>query len=110
MRDHSAAELIASDFTGPAPGYHGLKFAETFGNIAFAIKLRVETLRDLGAALNPFAAQQILLGIETLSLRMERHVANTLALAQWLEQQKQAVAWVSYPGLESRASQCVRSD
>jgi len=95
------------DFTGPAPGYHGLKFAETFGNIAFAIKLRVETLRDLGAALNPFAAQQILLGIETLSLRMERHVANTLALAQWLEQQKQAVAWVSYPGLESHPTYAV---
>jgi O-acetylhomoserine/O-acetylserine sulfhydrylase-like pyridoxal-dependent enzyme len=83
--------------------YHGLNIAEAFGPVAFALKLRVEILRDIGAALNPFAAQQLLLGIETLSLRVERHVANTLALAQWLEQHD-GIEWVSYPGLESHPS------
>jgi len=63
----------------------------------------VEILRDLGAALNPFAAQQLLLGVETLSLRCERHASNALALARWLERNAH-VAWVSYPGLESHAS------
>lgn len=87
-------------FVEPAPGYHGLKFFETFGNITFAIRVRVEILRDLGTCLNPFAAQQLLLGIETLSLRAERHAQNALALAQWLETNPN-VAWVSYPGLKS---------
>jgi O-acetylhomoserine/O-acetylserine sulfhydrylase len=84
----------------PAEGYHGLKFWETFGPITFAIRLRVEILRDLGAALNPFGAFQLIQGLETLSLRVERHVSNALALAQWLEKHEH-VAWVSYPGLES---------
>jgi O-acetylhomoserine/O-acetylserine sulfhydrylase len=88
-------------FVEPAPGYHGLKFFETFGPITFAIRVRVEILRDLGAALNPFAAQQLLLGVETLSLRCERHASNALNLAKWLEGNKENVAWVSYPGLES---------
>lgn len=87
-------------FVEPSPGYHGLKFWETFGNITFAIRVRVEILRDLGTCLNPFAAQQLLLGIETLSLRAERHAQNALALAQWLESNPN-VAWVSYPGLKS---------
>ena len=87
----------------PSPGYHGLKFWETFGAITFAIRLRVEILRDLGSALNPFAAQQLLLGIETLSLRAERHAYNALALAKWLEKNSH-VSWVSYPGLESHPS------
>ncbi|KAF2491739.1 hypothetical protein BU16DRAFT_127157 [Lophium mytilinum] len=87
----------------PAEGYHGLKFYDTFGPITFAIRLRVEILRDLGAALNPFAAQQLLLGIETLSLRGERHAYNALKLAKWLEKNEN-VAWVSYPGLESHPS------
>lgn len=87
----------------PAEGYHGLKFWETFGPITFAIRVRVEILRDLGPALNPFAAQQLLLGLETLSLRCERHASNALAIAKWLEQNPN-VAWVSYPGLESHAS------
>ena len=90
-------------FTSPSSGYHGLKFWETFGRLSFAILLRVEILRDLGAALNPFAAQQLLLGIETLSLRCERHASNALALAQWLEKHEM-VAWVSYPGLASHSS------
>jgi len=87
----------------PAEGYHGLKFYDTFGPITYIIRLRVEILRDLGAALNPFAAQQLLLGIETLSLRCERHAQNALALAKWLEKNEN-VAWVSYPGLESHPS------
>jgi O-acetylhomoserine/O-acetylserine sulfhydrylase len=87
----------------PSEGYHGLKFWETFGAITFAIRVRVELLRDLGACLNPFAAQQLLLGIETLSLRAERHAQNALALARYLEKQPH-VSWVSYPGLESHPS------
>ncbi|KAK5000474.1 Homocysteine/cysteine synthase [Elasticomyces elasticus] len=87
----------------PSDGYHGLKFWDTFGKITFAIRVRVEILRDLGSALNPFAAQQLLLGIETLSLRCERHAENALKLAKWLEKNKN-VAWVSYPGLESHAT------
>ncbi|KAL7412077.1 Cys/Met metabolism PLP-dependent enzyme-domain-containing protein [Mrakia frigida] len=88
---------------GPAQGYHGLNFAETFGNIAFAVAVRADVLRDLGSALNPFAAQQLLIGVETLSLRVQRNVDNTLALARWLEKHP-AVAWISYPGLD----ECIR--
>ncbi|KAI1418209.1 O-acetylhomoserine ami [Hypoxylon sp. FL1857] len=87
----------------PSAGYHGLKFWETFGPITFAIRVRVEILRDLGASLNPFGAQQLLLGLETLSLRAERHAQNALALAKWL-QSSPYVSWVSYPGLESHPS------
>ncbi|KAF2660838.1 O-acetylhomoserine ami [Lophiostoma macrostomum CBS 122681] len=90
-------------FNDPSEGYHGLKFWDTFGAITYIIRARVEILRDLGAALNPFAAQQLLLGIETLSLRAERHGQNALKLAQWLESNKN-VSWVSYPGLESHSS------
>lgn len=77
----------------PSPGYHGLKFWDTFGPVAFAIRVRVEMLRDMGCAMNPFAAQQLLLGVETLSLRAERHGQNALRLAQWLESNK-SVSWV----------------
>lgn len=93
-------------FTEPAPGYQGLNFQEAFGpespfgNIAFIIRARVEGLRDLGAALSPFNAFLLLQGLETLSLRVDRHVENALALAHWLESHSQ-VTWVSYPGLES---------
>ncbi|KAF1944911.1 O-acetylhomoserine ami [Clathrospora elynae] len=87
----------------PSDGYHGLKFWETFGVKTFITRARVEVMRDLGAALNPFAAQQLLLGIETLSLRGERHAYNALKLAKWLESNKN-VSWVSYPGLESHQS------
>jgi O-acetylhomoserine/O-acetylserine sulfhydrylase len=92
-------------FTEPSPGYHGLKFWETFGaqsplgNIAFIIRARVEQLRDLGPALSPFNAFQFLQGLETLSLRVERHSTNALALALWLKRHP-LVGWVSYPGLE----------
>jgi len=87
----------------PSPGYHGLKFWETFGPITFAIRVRVEILRDLGSALNPFAAFQLIQGIETLSLRAERHAFNTITLARWLEKSPY-VSWVSYPGLENHPS------
>ncbi len=97
-------------FTEPSEGYHGLKFAEVFGvnnplglpNIAFAIRARVEGLRDFGAAQSPFNSFLLLQGLETLSLRVERHVQNTLALAQWLESHP-SVEYVLYPGLESNA-------
>jgi len=69
-------------FTEPSEGYHGLKFSETFGNLAYIVKLRVEGLRDVGATLNPFAAFLLLQGLETLSLRAERHSENALAFAQ----------------------------
>ncbi|MHC5673756.1 O-acetylhomoserine aminocarboxypropyltransferase/cysteine synthase family protein [Nostoc sp.] len=91
-------------FTEPSPGYHGLNFQEVFGvgskfgNIAFIIRARVEGLRDFGPSLSPFNAFLLLQGLETLSLRVDRHVSNALELAQWLEKQPQ-VAWVNYPGL-----------
>lgn len=93
-------------FTEPSEGYHGLKFWEVFGsggpfgNIAFIIRARVEGLRDYGSSLSPFNAFLLLQGLETLSLRLERIADNSLALAQWLEQQA-FVEWVNYPGLES---------
>ena len=90
-------------FTSPAEGYHGLKFSERFGKAAFAVKLRMEILRDLGATLNPFGAFLLLQGLETLSLRAERHSENALALAYYLEQHDK-VAWVSYVGLKSHPS------
>lgn len=90
-------------FNDPAEGYHGLKFVDTFGKLAFLIRLRVEILRDLGSCLSPFNAQQFLIGVETLSLRGERHAQNAIALARYLEKHPN-VAWVSYPGLESHAS------
>lgn len=92
-------------FTEPSPGYHGLKFWETFGtgsqfgNIAFAIRARVEGLRDIGATLSPFNAFQLLQGVESLSLRVQRHLDNALELARWLRQHPN-VAWVEYDGLE----------
>ncbi|MEM8559798.1 MAG: O-acetylhomoserine aminocarboxypropyltransferase/cysteine synthase [Bacteroidota bacterium] len=96
------------NFTEPSEGYHGLRFTDVFnpesdlGNVAFAIRARVEGLRDLGAALSPFNAFLLLQGLETLSLRAERHAENALALARWLEAHD-AVEWVWYPGLESHA-------
>ncbi len=93
-------------FTDPSPGYHGLKFWDVFGtsgpfgNIAFAIRARVEGLRDLGAALSPQNAFYFLQGLETLSLRAERHVQNTQRVAQWLETRPE-VTKVVYPGLPS---------
>jgi len=96
-------------FTEPSPGYHGLVFNDVFGpkgpfgNIQFIIRARVEGLRDLGPALSPFNAFQLLQGLETLSLRVQREVDNALALARWLKSHPQ-VAWVNYTGLEDHPS------
>jgi O-acetylhomoserine (thiol)-lyase len=93
-------------FTEPSPGYHGLVFNDVFGpkgpfgNIQFAIRARVDGLRDFGQSVSPFNSFLFLQGLETLSLRVQRHVDNALALAQWLEKHPQ-VSWVLYPGLES---------
>ncbi|TYP92202.1 O-acetylhomoserine sulfhydrylase [Fodinibius salinus] len=92
-------------FTEPSPAYHGLNFWETFGadspfgNIAFAIRARVEALRDFGSAQSPFNSFLFLQGLETLSLRTERHCENALELAKWLKKQD-IVDWVNYTGLE----------
>ncbi len=85
--------------TQPSPGYHGVIFFETFGDFAFTMRCRMETQRVHGAALSPMSAWQILQGIETLPLRMERHCSNALAVARFLKADKR-VAWVNYPGLE----------
>lgn len=86
------------EFTEPDPSYHGLKFWETFGNLSYILKARVQLLRDLGPALSPFNAFLILQGIETLALRVQRHSDNALAVARFL-QGHDAVSWVNYPGL-----------
>ncbi len=91
-------------FTEPAEGYHGIVFSDLFspaseaGNIAFIVKARVEGLRDIGPSISPFNSFLLLQGLETLSLRMERHVQNTMALAEWLEAHP-GVEKVNYPGL-----------
>jgi O-acetylhomoserine (thiol)-lyase len=95
-------------FTEPSEGYHGLKFWEVFGegnplglpNVAFAIRARVEGLRDFGSSQAPFNSFLLLQGLETLSLRVERHSQNAMALAHWLEEQPE-VEFVEYPGLKS---------
>lgn len=89
-------------FSTPSEGYHGTIFNEAYGNLAYIIHVRVELLRDFGALMSPFASFLLLQGVETLSLRAERHGQNALALAKWLEKSPY-VAWVSYPGLESHS-------
>ena len=97
------------EFTEPDPSYHGLKYWDVFGNfpglgnVALAIKLRVQWLRDVGMALSPFNAFQFLQGLETLPLRQRQHSANALAVAQWLSGHPR-VTWVNYPGLEAHPS------
>jgi O-acetylhomoserine (thiol)-lyase len=88
------------EFTEPNPSYHGAILTEVAGAAAFAAKARLEGLRDFGPALSPFNAFLLLLGIETLPLRMDRHGRNALELATWLEAHPK-VAWVNYPGLKS---------
>lgn len=90
-------------FTEPDPSYHGLVFSEAFGDAAFIARARVSLLRDLGPAMSPFNAFLILQGIETLSLRMERHCSNALKVAQFLKGHP-LVSWVSYPGLPDHPS------
>ncbi len=97
------------EFTEPDPSYHGLKYWDTFGafpglgNVAFIIKVRVQLLRDLGAALSPFNAFQFLQGLETLPLRQHQHSENALAVAKWLKAHP-LVKWVNYPGLPEHSS------
>ena len=86
--------------TTPSRGYHGVIFHETFGDFGYTMKARMETMRTLGPALSPMSAWLLLQGLETLHVRMDRHVANALAVAAFLEQHPQ-VAWVNYPSLPS---------
>ncbi|MDH5751479.1 MAG: O-acetylhomoserine aminocarboxypropyltransferase/cysteine synthase [Deltaproteobacteria bacterium] len=86
--------------TEPSAGYHGMRYYETFGDFAFIMKVRVEQLRDIGPAISPFNSFLLLQGLETLPVRMERHVANAVKVAEFLEADSR-VGWVSYPGLKS---------
>lgn len=86
--------------TEPADGYHGMRFWDTYGFKAFSAKVRMDAMRDLGPCMSPFNAWLFIQGLETLALRAERHVANTMALAQWLEQHP-CINWVNYPGLKT---------
>lgn len=88
------------EFTEPSAGYHGLVYHDALENAAFIAKIRIEGLRDHGAALSPFNAFQILQGLETLEIRIKKHSENALKLAKWLQEQPQ-VKWVNYPGLEN---------
>ncbi|MDP4205921.1 MAG: PLP-dependent transferase [Bacteroidota bacterium] len=91
------------EFTEPSQGYHGLVYYETLGAASYIHKIRLEGLRDLGGALSPFNAFQIIQGLETLPIRLEKHNHNALELAHWLEKHP-LVAWVNYPGLETHPS------
>ncbi len=88
------------EFTEPSAGYHGLIYHDVLKEAAFIAKVRIEGLRDHGAALSPFNAFQIIQGLETLEIRIKKHSENALALAEWLQEQDQ-VKWVNYPGLEN---------
>jgi O-acetylhomoserine (thiol)-lyase len=90
------------EFTEPSAGYHGLVYAEVLKEASFIAKVRIEGLRDIGAAISPFNAWQIIQGLETLNIRVEKHSKNALELAKWL-QSRPEVAWVNYPGLEDNA-------
>ncbi len=98
--DWGSNPRFRSFFRDPEPAYHGLSFADAFGAAAFAVRLRVVLLRDVGAALSPFNSFLFLQGLETLHLRIRRHSENALAVARFLEGHP-AVAWVRYPGLPS---------
>jgi O-acetylhomoserine (thiol)-lyase len=87
-------------FTTPDPSYHGLQYWQALGNQAYHLKARVQNMRDLGPAISPFNSFMMIQGLETLSLRMERHVQNAQAVAEWLEGRDE-VSWVSFPGLSS---------
>ena len=88
------------EFTEPSKGYHDLIYSDAIGDAAFIAKIRLEGLRDYGAALSPFNAFQIIQGLETLPLRIKKHSENALQLATWLKQQD-IVSWVNYPGFET---------
>ena len=88
------------EFTEPSPSYHGLKYHEALGPIAFIARVRVEGLRDLGSAPSPLNSFQVIQGLETLEVRMQKHSQNALELAEWLSSRGE-VSWVNYPGLNS---------
>jgi O-acetylhomoserine (thiol)-lyase len=88
------------EFTEPSPSYHGLKYHEALGPIAFIARVRVEGLRDLGSAPSPLNSFQVIQGLETLEVRMQKHSQNALELAEWLSSREE-VSWVNYPGLNS---------
>jgi O-acetylhomoserine (thiol)-lyase len=90
------------DMVNPSEGYHGVKFYETFGDFAFTMKARMEYLRTMGPSMSPFNAFSFLQGLETLHVRMERHVENAMTVARFLQQHKR-VQWVNYPGLPDSA-------
>ncbi|GAA6053861.1 hypothetical protein JCM3770_004752 [Rhodotorula araucariae] len=91
------------EFSRPFPGYHGMILTKQFGRSAFAAKMKLETMREMGATLSPFATHQLLQGLETLTLRVDRQTQSALELAQWLEAHD-ATLWVSHPGLASHPS------
>src|SRR4029078_759953 len=93
--DYSRFPTIAD----PSPSYHGLRFFDTFGHYGYLMKVRAETVRDTGACLSPTNAFLLLQGLETLSLRMERHAANAVGVARFLRDHPR-VAWVAFAGLE----------
>jgi O-acetylhomoserine (thiol)-lyase len=101
--DWAASPRFKADLVDPDESYHGVSYTGAFGNLAYILKLRVQMLRDLGPALSPFNSFLFLQGLETLPLRIERHAANALAVARWLENNP-AIEWVSYPGLASHPS------
>jgi O-acetylhomoserine (thiol)-lyase len=86
------------EFTTPSPGYHGVIFHETFGDFGYTMKARMEIMRTFGPALSPMNAWLLLQGLESLHVRMDRHCANTLGVAKFLQEHPR-VAWVNYPGL-----------
>ncbi len=100
------------EFTEPDPSYHGLAYWDALsnvpglGNVAFIFKIRLTLLRDMGAALSPFNAQQFLIGLETLPMRQQRHSENALKVARWLKQHPR-IGWVTYPGLEDDPSHAI---
>lgn len=94
-----AAKGLFPGLTEPDDSYHGLRYVESFGALAYIVKARVQLLRDMGPAISPMNSWLILQGMETLSLRMQKHVENALAVAQWLKEQPE-VSWVNHPGLE----------
>ena len=96
--DYSSGKF--PEFTEPSPSYHGLKYHEALGPLAFIAKTRVEGLRDLGSAPSPLNSFQVIQGLETLEVRMQKHSENALNIAKWLQEQSE-VSWVNYPGLNS---------
>jgi O-acetylhomoserine (thiol)-lyase len=96
--DYSSGKF--PEFIEPSPSYHGLKYHEALGPLAFIAKTRVEGLRDLGSAPSPLNSFQVIQGLETLEVRMQKHSENALKIAKWLEEQSE-VSWVNYPGLKS---------